>query len=112
VETAVAVVTFATGIVGCASEPPEPTHAPASSPAEETTVSQRSLNEVVDAVAPEWMTWNGVTMVYAGTTDDGRPAVKVGVVTLPHDVQDRIPDEVEGYPVVVIESGEVRPLGG
>ena len=74
-------------------------------------MSQRPVEEVVNAIAPEWMTWEGVTMVYVSATEDGRPVVKVGVVALPHEVEERIPAAVEGYPVVVVESGKVRPLG-
>jgi hypothetical protein len=57
------------------------------------------------------MAWEGVTTVFVGATGDGREAIKVGVVRRPHPVEKRIPSEVEGYPVVVVEAGEFRPLG-
>jgi len=94
---------------GCGGQPlPEPV---VTVPTEESSLAGRSALEVVSAVAPEWMTWEGVTMVYVGATDDGREAIKVGILSRPHPVEDRIPAEVGGYPVVVVESGEIRPLG-
>jgi hypothetical protein len=90
---------------GCESE------RSSSSSVENDAMNPRPIEEVVDTVAPEWMTWDGVTMVYVSADDDGRPAVKVGVVSRPHEVESRIPPEIEGWPVIVVESGEVKPLG-
>ena len=99
---------IAVALAGCCGPAPEPT---VTIPAEESPVAERSALEVVSTVAPEWMTWEGVTMVYVGATEDGREAIKVGVERRPHPVEDRIPAEVGGYPVLVTETGEIRPLG-
>jgi len=104
-----AALAIAVALAGCGGQrAPEPA---VTIPAEESPVAERSALDVVNAVAPEWMTWEGVTMVYVGATEDGREAIKVGVVRRPHPVEDRIPAEVGGYPVLVTETGEIRPLG-
>ncbi len=75
-------------------------------------VTPPPIEQVVDRHAPALMQIEGVTMVYAGLTEDERPCIRVGFVTLPHANQDRVPKELEGWPVVVEESGEIRPLSG
>lgn len=70
------------------------------------------IEQVVDRRAPELMQIPGVTMVYVGAADDGTPCIKVGFVTLPHENRERVPAALEGWPVVVEETGEIRPLSG
>jgi hypothetical protein len=75
-------------------------------------VAASPIEQVVDRRAPELMGIEGVTMVYVGASEDGRPCIKVGFVTLPHANRDRVPTELEGWPVLVEETGEIRPLSG
>jgi len=72
---------------------------------------QRSIQEVLDAHTDAWLAVPGVVGTAVGTFA-GRPAIKVFISTLTPEVEDRIPSEVEGYQVVIVESGEVRALDG
>jgi hypothetical protein len=42
--------------------------------------------------------------------DDGRPCILVLVVRLTPELRERLPRELEGWPVRVEESGEIRAL--
>jgi hypothetical protein len=75
-------------------------------------VTPPPIEQVVDRHAPELMRIPGVTMVYVGLADDETPCVRVGFVELPHPSRDRVPAEIEGWPVIVEETGEIRPLPG
>ena len=70
------------------------------------------IEQVVDRHAPELMQIPGVTMVYVAATEDGKPCIKVGFLTLPHPNQDRVPKALEGWPVILEETGETVPLSG
>jgi hypothetical protein len=75
-------------------------------------VTPPPIEQVVDRHAPELMKIPGVTMVYVAAAEDGRPCIKVGFATLPHANQAQVPATLEGWPVVVEETGEIRPLSG
>jgi hypothetical protein len=55
------------------------------------------------------MAMPGVVGVAEGLCD-GRPCIKVFVARKTPDVLKRIPASVEGYPVAVEETGELRPF--
>ena len=53
----------------------------------------------------------GVVGVYVGLADDGKtPCLRVMVVKKTPDLEQRIPKSLEGLPVVVEETGVIRPL--
>ena len=53
----------------------------------------------------------GVTGIYAGLLpDDKTPCLKVMVVKITEELKKQIPQSLEGYPVVLEESGIIRPL--
>lgn len=54
---------------------------------------------------------DGVEGVGQGTTPDGRECVTVMVARLTPELKERIPREIEGYPVQIIETG-VFQAGG
>jgi hypothetical protein len=70
------------------------------------------IEKVVDRYAPELMKIPGVNMVYVGQSDDGKPCIRVGFVKLPSPDSSRVPQTLDGWPVVVEESGEIKPLSG
>ncbi len=72
----------------------------------------RDIGSVLKDHASVWMKIPGVTMVAQGKTPDGADCLRIYVKTLTPDLQQRLPDMVEGYLVEVEESGEIRPLGG
>ena len=76
----------------------------------EETVQRPPLSEVVARHAPRLIEVEGIEVVYESVGPDGEPCVKIGVVELTDALRADLPRELDGWPVVVIESGEIRPL--
>jgi hypothetical protein len=92
---------FALGGLGCQNDlsEPEPTgHMP-------TKTIQQVQEEHTDA----WMAIPGVVGTAIGQCE-GRPCIVVMTASRTEQVRQRIPTEVEGYPVVVRYVGEIRAL--
>ena len=83
----------------------------ASPPAQEAAMPDRPIEEVLADHDDAIMAIPGVTMIYVGADAQGEPLIKVGVDRATPELEERIPDQLEGWPVVVVETGEVRPLG-
>jgi hypothetical protein len=66
----------------------------------------------MDAHVNELMAVPGVVGVAVGALDDGGLCIKVLVVKKTAEHRKRIPKEIEGYPVVIEESGEIRAMPG
>lgn len=72
---------------------------------------QQDINKVMEAHTAELMALPGVAGVYIGVLDDGKtPCIKVMVVEKTTDLEDKIPASLDGYPVVIDETGVIRPL--
>ena len=71
-------------------------------PTQDVTVneSRPPLSEALD----------GVNMVYESVGPDDEPCLKIGVIELTDALREALPRTVEGWPVVVVEAGEIRPL--
>ncbi len=75
-------------------------------------MSKPDINAVLSRHDRELMAIPGVAGVYVGLLDDGAtPCLKVMVVRDTGEVRRKIPKQLEGYPVVVEETGEIRPMG-
>jgi len=77
----------------------------------EGNVRRPDINVVLKAYAPELMAVAGVTAVAVGELDSGDPCVRIYVLELTDAQRDLLPRSLEGWPVDVQESGEIRPLG-
>jgi hypothetical protein len=69
-----------------------------------------SLQEVLEASSPGWMTIPGVLGTGAGSCD-GEACIRVYVSERTPEIDRRIPGSAEGYPVRVEVTGRVRPRG-
>ena len=67
-----------------------------------------TIAEVLAANTDRLMALPGVVGVGEGAVD-GRPAVHVLVSELTDDLRRRLPEELEGYRVQVVETGVIRP---
>jgi hypothetical protein len=76
------------------------------------TMPERDIETVMNAHVDRLMALSGVAAVAIGLLPDHTPCIKVYVVELTADLAGRIPDALEGHPVVVEESGEIRPFEG
>ena len=70
----------------------------------------RDINDVMQSHTEELMSIPGVVGVYIGALGDGTPCIKVMVVEKSPELESKIPSVLEGYPLVIVESGEIRPL--
>jgi len=67
---------------------------------------------VMDAHVNELMAIPGVVGVAVGALENGKPCIKVLVAKKTAEHGERIPKEIEGYPVAIEESGTIRPMSG
>ncbi len=79
---------------------------------QQKSMPQKDINAVLKAHEKELLAIPGVVGVYVGLLpDDKTPCLKVMVVKETEDIRKMIPKSIEGYPVVIEESGIIRPLG-
>ena len=71
---------------------------------------QRDINAVKEAHTKELMALPGVVGVYVGELDDHTPAIGVMVVKKTPELGQKIPKVLEGYPVKIDETGEIKPM--
>ena len=75
------------------------------------SMTRKDINTVVKDHDNDLLTIPGVVGVFVGLLpDDKTPCLKVIVVKETEDLKRRIPDFIEGYPVLIEESGVLRPL--
>ncbi len=74
-------------------------------------MSTEDAIRVMDAHVGELMAIPGVAGVAVGALGDGKPCIRVYVVRETGEHSGKIPKELEGIPVVVEVSGEIRPMG-
>jgi hypothetical protein len=73
---------------------------------------RRDINAVLSAHDRDLLAIPGVVGVYVGLLDDGRtPCLKIMLAKRTPQTEKNIPQSLEGYPVVVEVTGEIRPLG-
>ena len=78
-------------------------------PKGEKTVQPRSIEQVLKEHTDRWMSINGVVGTGIGKCK-GKPCIKVFVVEGDEQLRKRIPTQVEGFPVIVEVTGEIRAL--
>lgn len=72
-------------------------------------MSERPIAAVVVDRAPGLLEMNEVTAVYESVGSDGKPCVKIGVTELTPALRAKLPERIDGYPVVIVETGPVGP---
>jgi len=77
---------------------------------ESDRMSKRGINVVKEAHEAEFLALRGVVGVYIGQTDTGDSCIYVMIAKKNPDLERRIPASLEGYPVRVQETGEIRPM--
>jgi hypothetical protein len=70
----------------------------------------KNIDEVIKMYADSLLTIPGVVGVYHGLNEDGSSCLKVMVKKKTPEVERRIPKELEGYAVVIDETGEIKPM--
>ena len=75
-------------------------------------VSHREITAVMDAHVNELMAIPNVAGVAVGAMDDGTPCILVLVVQETEEIGRRVPKTLEGHPVRIVVSGEIKPMQG
>ena len=76
-------------------------------------MTPKDINDVLKEHQEELMTLPGVAGIYVGLLPDNKTlCLKVLVVKETEDLKKKIPTSLDGYPVVIEESGVIRPLDG
>jgi hypothetical protein len=73
------------------------------------TMKEKSIEEVLKEHADELMSIPGVVGAAQGLCNN-KPCIKVFVIEKTKEIEQKIPDELDGYPVGVEQSGEFRSL--
>lgn len=78
---------------------------------EETAMSRPDINDVLRAHSERIMAIAGVAGLYVGVLDDEvTPCIKIMVVEKTAALEKVLPKSLDGYPVVIVETGEIKPL--
>jgi hypothetical protein len=71
---------------------------------------ERPIADVLAAHTPELMALPGVVGTYQGAQSDGTPAIVVMLAGRDAGLERRIPRTLEGWPVVLEVTGEIRAM--
>jgi hypothetical protein len=66
--------------------------------------------QAIELHADSLMAIPGVTGVYEGRTPQGKTVLRVMLLARSKDAEQRIPREIEGFPVEIEVSGEIEPM--
>lgn len=70
---------------------------------------QRPLDQVIGQVSKEWILLPGVVSVAQGEYE-GRPCILVLCTCSPSQLRSKIPDNVEGYRVIIQKTDSIKAL--
>ena len=76
---------------------------------ERSLMSSKSIGEVLKEHAKTLMSIPGVVGAGEGRCE-GKPCIKVFVIEKTPELDQKIPDTLEGYPVILEETGEIKAL--
>ena len=87
-------------------------HQPTFQPDHKIPMPKRDIHAVLNDHDEKLMAIPGVVGVYVGLLEDGQtPCLKVMAARKTPELVRQIPKALEGYPVVVEETGIIRPMG-
>ena len=72
-------------------------------------MTSKTIEQVLEEHTDKWMSIPGVVGTAIGELK-GKPCIKVLVVKKNEELKKKIPSQVEGFPVVIEETGEIRAL--
>jgi hypothetical protein len=70
----------------------------------------KTIDDVIKQFADSLMAIPGVVGVYHGLNEDGASCLKVMVKKKTGELEQRIPKRLEGFDVVIDETGEIKPM--
>jgi hypothetical protein len=88
-----------------------PQQSPIGQTRQQDPMARKDINDVLRGHDKELMAIPGVVGIYVGLMpDDETLCLKVMVVKETEELKRKIPISLEGYPVLIEESGVIRPL--
>lgn len=76
---------------------------------EENAMAQKAIEKVIKEHGEELMTVPGVVGMAQGLCNN-KPCIKVYVIKKTPELDKKIPENIEGFPVSIEETGEIRAL--
>ncbi len=70
---------------------------------------ERTIEQVLKDKTDQWMAIPGVEGTAIGLFE-GKPCIKIFTSKKPQEIRAKIASKVEGYPVIIEETGEFRAL--
>lgn len=70
-----------------------------------------NVTAVINTHAPDLLAVDGVEGLYGSTSESGEPCIKIAVREYTESLKKRIPKQLGGYPVVIVETGRIAPMG-
>lgn len=75
----------------------------------ESTMAAKKIEAVLREHTKKLMSLSGVVGTAQGLCDN-KPCIKIYVIKRTPELDEKIPDILEGYPVIIEETGEIRAL--
>lgn len=75
-------------------------------------VAKKDINAVMQAHTAELMALPGVTGLAISELEDKTPCIWVMILEPSVELEWAIPDSLDGHPVRVVVSGEIKPMDG
>ena len=80
-----------------------------SAPEKGQSMPERTIEQVQEEHTDDWMAIPGVEGTAIGLSE-GKPCIRIFTSSKPKELRDKIPSTVEGYPVIIEETGAFRAL--
>ncbi len=98
----ISVIVFAISVMACANKKVDDHQG-------KNKMAAKTIEDVLREHTKDLMTIHGVVGTAQGLCDD-KPCIKVYVLKKTAELVQKIPDILEGYPVMIEETGEIRAL--
>jgi len=112
---AIAAVLSGVLFIGCRQPPPNAGAEKAPVSVEESVIPQEPagsrppIEDVIALHTNELLAIEGVVVVFAGENAERQPVITIGVSEKTEKIVRSIPQTLEGYPVVIQETGPIAP---
>jgi hypothetical protein len=74
------------------------------------TADQQKIREVKKKYEEEWLSIKEIVGIGIGTLSDENIGIIISVIKLGKDIQEKIPDQIEGVKIEIRETGEFKAL--
>lgn len=75
-------------------------------------MSNSDIKTVMEAHSAELMNIPGVVAVAISELEDKTPCIKIYVLEKTEEISEKIPEKIEGHPVLIEISDEIKPMSG